>query len=49
MKSIDQMTGVSRVGDKDGSGVLVEVSKRMKLHIEMQKSVKGGGLDILIT
>lgn len=46
--SIDQKTGVSEVGDKEDSDVWAEVSKRMKSCIEMEKSVGGAGLDVLI-
>lgn len=45
---IDQKTRISKVGDKEDSGVLAEVSKRMKLCTEMEKPVGGAGLDVLM-
>ena len=46
--SIDQTTRVSKVEGKEDSHVLAGGSEKMKLHIEVEKSLEQAGLEILI-
>lgn len=46
---IDQKAWIRKAGDKEDSGALAEVSKAMKSCTEMEKSVGGTGLQILMT